>query len=204
MKAPWSERLGALKPWQIDALGLLACALLAALWYAAGYGPLAEARAAREAMQQDIAGKKDESLHQGKVLKAHQSICAQLQAQARAGAVALESPEHLLERIKALTAAANSAALKLDEIKPSPALPGERFTSVPIHLSGSGPFRAMAAFLHGLRATFPDTGVVGFELRGEPEMSEKPVRFSFDLVWYAAPAAGEPKGAPKAEGDSKK
>jgi Tfp pilus assembly protein PilO len=193
-----NERLARLPHWQIDAVGLGVCILLGALWYEVGFTPLASARAERAALTQDLEAKREDAGHFQKLIQAHESAQTKLREQIRAGAVTLQKPDHLLQRLQELSAAAHDAGLDVGEIKPGDPAPEARFTTVPIHLSGTGRYKAFALFLHGLRSKFPDTALLSLELRGEPEMSEKPARFGFDLVWFAAPTAPAAKAAPPA------
>ena len=61
---------------------------------------------------------------------------------------------------------------------------------MPIVLSGQGSYSDSAAFLHRLHQSLPDTGVVAFELSGQPGRGKK-TQFRFNLVWYAAPTLAE-------------
>ncbi len=190
------DKLITLRSWQISAMGMCACAGLAVLWYVAGYSPLAEARAAHQAMEQDLATKRDDLAHINQLQVAHKKSLERMEAEAR-GRVSLQPQEKLLDRLSELSRSAAKMGLTLDETKPGAPSPRERFTVVPIHLSGKGAFPGIAAFLHDLRSTCPDTGVVAFNLRGEPEQTDKPAMFVLDLAWYAAkPAAPVKPPAP--------
>ena len=184
-----SHRLAKLEPWQINAMGLLATVALAGLWYAAGYSPLSEARAARDGVRLDLQEKREALDHLNKVRLAYEQSLERIRDEAKRGSLELRPVGQLLDRISALSKAAAMAGMTLDEIKPGTPIPRERFTVLPIHLAGTGTFPGCASFLHGLRADFPDTGVVGMDLRGEPEQTDKPARFVLDLAWYASRAA---------------
>lgn len=198
------DRLVKMDSWQINAIGLVACAALGALWYAAGFTPLSEARAAREAQQRGLDVKREDAAHLVRMEQAHQLSLERIKADANKGAVTLEPVEQLLTRIGVFSRAAAEAGLTLDEIKPGAPIARERFTVLPIHLSGTGTFPGCAGFLHGLRSRFPDTGVIGLELHGEPEQSEKPARFVLELAWYAAGPAAATKPSVQTEPAARK
>lgn len=180
------SRIEKLAEWQVDALGVAVCAAVVAVWYFAGYTPLAEARAERVATKELAAAKGEELEHLERMGRGHQESLKRTKAVRESMAVKLESPEQLLSRVSMLSRAAADSGLVLDEIKPGTVTLHERFSTVPIRMSGTGTYAAGAEFLHGLRGAFPDIGMVGMDLRGEPEQVEKPSKFVFSLVWYAA------------------
>ncbi len=193
-------RLSALASWQINALGALACAALLALWYFAGFTPLAQANAAREAQEADLAAKRATAAHLVEMREAHKKSLKRIQEDTQARSIAFKPLEQSLDRINELSKAASAVGLTLDEVKPGQPAARARCSVLPIHLSGSGSYPGIVSLLHDLRSRFPDTGVKGFELKGGPQNPEKPARFTLDLVWYAAklstpPAQTEP--APK-------
>lgn len=181
-----SSRIEKLAEWQLDALGVAACAAVAAVWYFAGFVPLAESRAESRAAAEQASAKTEELDHLQKMGRGHQDSLKRTKAARESMAVKLESPEQLLNRVSLLSKAAAEAGLVLDEIKPGTVTLHERFSTVPIRMSGTGGYAAAAGFLHGLRSEFPDLGVVGMDLRGEPEQMDKPPKLVFNLVWFAA------------------
>ena len=55
-------------------------------------------------------------------------------------------------------------------------------------LSGiSGYYRDRAA-MERMNEQMPDTGIVAFDLSGNPGRRGQPARFELDLIWYAAPS----------------
>jgi Tfp pilus assembly protein PilO len=181
-----ASRIGKLAEWQLDALGAALCTAVAAAWYFAGYAPLAEAKAQRVAVAEEARAKTEELEHLWKMGRGHRESLTRTRLARESMAVRLDSPEQLLQRVSSLSKAAAETGLVLDEIKPGTLTLHERFSTVPIRMSGIGGYTAAAEFLHGLRGAFPDLGVVGMDLRGEPEQVDKPPRFVFSLVWYAA------------------
>jgi hypothetical protein len=91
------------------------------------------------------------------------------------------------QRLALITELASEQKLKLNEIQPGKAVHGNHYDTVPILITGSGNYRTVAAFLHRLHTTFPDTGVSAFSLSGSPATPDAAATFRFSLAWYAAP-----------------
>lgn len=214
MSAPLSPRFREAPLWQVDAAGLGACAILALVWYFAGLQPISEARASRDTLEAQLAEREDAvtSLYQDR--SGRQTEINELEAQLDRAAVQMKPAEHVNTRVQELNrlaagfpdgdGGAPDLRLRVDEIQPGAPKVLSRYTTVPIRLAGRGSYAACTRFLHDLKRQFPDTGIVGFELRSEPDSPDKPPYFSFNLLWYAAPAAppapaaraGEKPGAP--------
>lgn len=175
--------------WQIDALGLLTCAVVGALWYSVGFHPLTEAKAARVAREAELPAREEAAFQAEKVRAAADRTLQQVRAQTEAYAIRLSGLERLTEAVAGLNQLATAQGLTCDELKPGQPTIGERFATVPITLVGTAAALDCTKFLHAVRTSHPDVGVVGFDLRGEPENPERPIRFTFNLVWYAAPPA---------------
>jgi hypothetical protein len=175
--------------WQIDALGVGVCALLALIWYGAGLQPLSQARAARQAMLDEAGEREQKASHVEDVRRLTEKSLSQIRTELQSVRVRLVQADQSTSRTRAVTALAANFRLTIDEIKPGAPVAASRFTTIPILVSGSGNASDCAHFLHELRAQFPDLGVTAFELRAEPENPDRPARFTFNFVWYAeAPA----------------
>jgi hypothetical protein len=79
------------------------------------------------------------------------------------------------------------AGLVVDEVRPSSPVPQERFTTVPIRLTGTGRYSAVTGLLGRLRSDYHDTGITGFTLRAPPERTGEDLKVELNLVWYAGP-----------------
>jgi Tfp pilus assembly protein PilO len=189
------DRARKLKEWQLDAIGAGVCAALAGAWYLVGYSPLAEARAQRESLQASVDEQRETASHLVKVQRGYEHSRQEIGEKIEKLNVHLGPADELLQRMSQLTASAKKAGLTLDETKPGVASPHERFITVPIHMTGTGSYVQCTQFLHDLREHFRDTGVVGMAMQGEPAQSEKPARFTLELVWYAAKVAPPSKTA---------
>ena len=179
--------------WQIDALGVAVVCVLSGLWYFAGLRPLTEARAARRGLEAELAVQKDMAEKKSDILARQDQSLAKARQQNAASAIQLKQPEQVNQHVSELTGAAEASGLRIDEIKPSQAVPVARFTMVPIRLKGAGGYHAVTTFLRRLRGDFHDTGVTGFKLSKIESSENGDLQFALDLVWYAAPSVAPAK-----------
>lgn len=118
---------------------------------------------------------------------------SRIRRQLAASEVRLQSSRHLNARIAHIVESAAEGDIDIHETRPGNVRDHQRYMTVPIVLAGRGSYSSCAAFLHELHETLPDTGVMEFELIGNPADRETPATFRFNLVWYAGPAsAGMP------------
>jgi Tfp pilus assembly protein PilO len=192
MRSPF-ERVARLSSWQVHAIGLAICLTFGGVWYAAGLTPLSQARAAREAQQQELTVKREALDHLARVQAGWKLSLDR--AHAETTPIPLRPTEAILDQVAALSRAAASVGLTLDEVKPGQPATKERFTTLPVRMSGTGAFPGIVSFFHEVRRSFPDTGIVGFDLHSEPEHPDKPAVFTIDLLWYAAKLPAAPAQA---------
>jgi Tfp pilus assembly protein PilO len=122
-----------------------------------------------------------------------QGELSRIEDQLAASEVHLQSSRHLNARIAHIVESAAEGDIDIHETRPGSVQDHQRYLTVPIVLAGRGSYSNCAAFLHQLHETLPDTGVMEFELTGNPADRETPAIFRFNLVWYAGPAsAGVP------------
>lgn len=116
-----------------------------------------------------------------------------IELQLTSSEIQLQSSKHLNARIAHIIDHADKGDLDVYETRPGTVRDHPRYRTVPILLAGRGTYPNCAAFLHRLRESLPDTGVVEFELTGRPANPLEPASFRFNLVWYAGPdSAGVP------------
>lgn len=193
MKLPLPTRPAALRVdpalLRIDAIGCAVCAALAGLWYFAGVHPLSEARAARESARTLLCDRDAQIAELYASRSAFQKSLRDMQERLNTGQVQLQPPEQVNTRIDQLTQLAAACNLRVDQIKPESPTVLAKYTTIQIRLEGAGSWADAARFLHRLKEKHPDNGITGFELRGEPEASDKVPHFAFSLIWYAQPPA---------------
>lgn len=190
MKIPMANSIARLPLWQVDAMAAAVICLGAGVWYFAGLSPLVEARATRQNLETELAGEKDALQKQSALIKRREQMLEEAKAQILASRVQLLPPDQINQQVAKLTEMASGIGLSIDEIKPLGPAPQERFTTVPIKVSGVGSYEAVTKFMERLRSDFHDTGVSGFALGGSPEKPDEILKFELNLVWYAAPLQG--------------
>jgi Tfp pilus assembly protein PilO len=157
-------------------------------FYFVGVAPLARARGAHEAGRVGLAGAVAKTEQARSALRDLERRVGEARRALADAPMRLESTARMNGRVAELNALASSRGLEIDEVRPGGPVAGPWFTQVPVRMTGSGPYASCLLFLHALARQFPDTGVAGIELRGDPTTDDTPAVFTFDLVWYAAPA----------------
>ncbi len=180
-----------LRCWHIDALGLLACALLTGVAYVAVVSPVLQKHSERSALRAQLAEKRDRTISLSQMERQLDGQVAQLREDLALSEVRLQPPQYLNTRMALIVELASATGIVINETRAGEVRPGERYQTVPIFISGSGSYSKSAAFIHVLRNRLPDTGVVGFELSGNPGRPGATGAFRFELIWYAAPASAD-------------
>lgn len=115
----------------------------------------------------------------------------------RATRVEVEPVARLNSRISRLTESASKRKLALDRIAPEAPQKAAKATLVPIRIEGRGAFLSSRDWIADLRTEFPDVAIAGFQIARDNANRSDSASFSFDLVWYAAPAAQPSQTAQK-------
>ena len=183
--------------WRVCGLGVLACAALSAGSYLLGVRPALGRQAERVAAEQDL---KD---HLAQAERAAADLVAVRRRLVVAGEelaalpLRLEPASGVNRRLNELAQVAAAAGVTLNEVQPQPAVDGPHYQTVPIRVAGTGSYPACAAFLHALRARFPDTSVRAFEaVNPAAARTGNVATFRVELAWHteaAAPAAAPPR-----------
>lgn len=190
MNARIPSQVTRLPLWQIDVAGTALVCLFAAVWYLAGLRPLAQAQAARTAMESELAAQEAIAQDKVKLAATQEREIQRAQGEIAASALQVQRVDQINSHVSELEEAAATSGLRVDEIKPSQATALLRFTTVPIRMSGVGDYGAVTLFFRTLRIKFRDTGVTGFRLQLSPAAGGEQateLRFELDLVWYAEP-----------------
>ncbi|MHC4219419.1 MAG: type 4a pilus biogenesis protein PilO [Planctomycetota bacterium] len=182
------DRSGKYGSWHIDAAGLVACAVLTLLIVLFAIRPVVRHHAQRAARRSQLV----EQRRRAEDLEAsHRTLEGQRQRltdEVAASRVQLEPTEFLNARLALIVELASASGIDIHETRPGKFREYPRYRAVPIRLAGKGTYPDCAAFFHRLHESLPDTGVVAFELSGNPGQSSPIASFRFDLLWYAAPA----------------
>ena len=180
-----------LRCWHIDALGLLTCALLTGIAYVAVVSPVLQKHSERSALRAQLAEKRDRTISLSQMERQLGGQVAAPKKELALSAVRLEPPQYLNTRMALIVELASAAGIVINQTRAGEVRPGERYQTVPIFISGSGSYSKSAAFIHLLRDRLPDTGVVSFQLSGNPGKPESTGAFRFELIWYAAPTRAD-------------
>ncbi|MCC6661163.1 MAG: type 4a pilus biogenesis protein PilO [Phycisphaerales bacterium] len=174
---------------QVDALGAAALAAMTAAVYVFGARPLLSARAEASRQAATVAAREQEASDMSRRLAGTSARLQRVTQELTDGTLTLEGIEQTNKRVAELTRRATGDRLEINEIKPGAPQSDARFIRVPIRITGSGTFLSCALFMHHLRENFRDTGLAAFDLTGDASSSTDSIRFTFDLIWYTAPAA---------------
>ena len=180
-----------LRCWHIDAIGLLACALLTGVAYVAVVSPVLQKHSERSELRTQLAEKRDRITSLSLMERQLARQVAQLGEDLALSEVRLEPPQYLNTRMALIVELASATGIVINQTRAGEVRPGERYQTVPIFISGSGSYSKSAAFIHLLRDRLPDTGVVSFQLSGNPGKPESTGAFRFELIWYAAPTRAD-------------
>lgn len=122
---------------------------------------------------------------------------ATMQAQIAASPLQVQTPDALNQRLADLATLCNACKLNVDGIRPGAHLQANRFTVVPIEISGRGSYCDCGTFIHLLHERLPDMSLCRFKLSGNPQDPAATGDFDLRLYWLASLPAG-PATAPVA------
>ena len=172
---------------KIDGIGLGAAVLLTAVAYVAGVQPALDRQAELQARSEERDAKRaaaqEAELALGQVRK---QVAAAEQAVAE-HPLRLQPVDALNARLADLTAAAGRHGLMIEQVEPGRPTASQHYVTVPIRIAGRSSYGGSARFLHELRAAMPDVAVAAIDLQGEPRSASGEAKFTFALLWHAAP-----------------
>jgi len=188
--------------WRLDAVGAAVCVGVALIMYLGAARPMIARHEAAAARQADLNADRSRlrklegevAALRGKLESVRQTLAS--------SPVRLEPASAINRRLADISSLASDNGLKVNGIEPGPAETGAYYTTVPIHLSGAGSYRACTIFLNKLRKKMPDTGVSSLELTGGAGKDGAGIppanhyggvpsagMFRFALLWQAAPGS---------------
>ncbi|MFN0011774.1 MAG: GspMb/PilO family protein [Phycisphaerales bacterium] len=188
------------RPATVHAAGAALCAALTLAGGFAAFGPLWAHRA--QAREQAAAGlsARDRADSARAQLDSLRKRAAELTLQLASNRVMLRPVSALNEHLGALATLAAQRSITLDQIAPGKVQTGPKFSTVPLHVTGSGTYPAVASLLEQLHTTEPTTAVVAFtihasqspETTGPRGQRTADASFTLDLLWHALPHATDP------------
>ena len=183
-------------PWRIYLGGAVVCAFLSAAAYGVGVRPAARRHDEQVARQAELRAAKHKANNLAGQLNTARADLARVNDTIARSSLRLEPVTQVNQRLARLTALADGikpVKLTIDEMRPSTVAEGPDYKTVPIYIAGNGTYSACAAFLHGLRESFPDMAVVSFDTinntpstDGPPSPEPPSATFQFTLACNAA------------------
>lgn len=174
--------------WHIDAVGAAICAALTVLGFLLVVQPALQARMDQTSLRSEVEELQRQILELDGAKQLLGEELSRLEKQLAADRLKLQRTDYLNTRMALIIESASNSGIVIDKTRSGAAREAPLFQTVPIFLSGTGTYPGCAVFLRELHERLPDTGVVSFELTGDPGRPGAPARFRFSLVWYAAPA----------------
>ncbi len=169
----------------------------------AGVRPLLAHRAAAQELSAAMTDARNRSDAARAQLGTVRERAASLKRELAENAVSLRPASALNEQLGTVTALAQRVGLRVQQVSPGKATVGTRSTTVPVRVTGSGTYPAVASFLAALHEGEATTAVAGVSIRSEGgaqgplntvDGSSPGAAFTLDLVWYALPAKADPAG----------
>jgi Tfp pilus assembly protein PilO len=177
-------------PWRIYLGGAVVCGLLSAGAYAVGIHPATLRHAEQVAKEAELRFAKQKANNLAGQLNTARAELVRINDAIANVPLRLEPAAQVNDRLARLTDLADNikpVKLVIDEMRPGAAAEGRDFKTVPIYIAGSGTYPACAAFLHGLRESFPDMAVLSFDTTNNSATPDSPAAtFQLELAWHAA------------------
>lgn len=171
--------------WQIYTLGALLCVAFTVALFQGVISPTIQRTQRQAALQRDLHARLDKIAMLSGELNSCRRQSAELKQSLSRDGVKLQSMVLVNDRLAKLTALAISDGLALDEVRAGSAADAPTLETLPIQLSGAGPYPNCVRFLHQLHETFPDTLVKSLDTTSAPSATRGTnAAFRFELVWY--------------------
>ena len=175
------------KAWQAYAAGAAVCAGLTLGAWVAVVRPLARHRDEYRARRAELASHRERADALASALGEWNRRLAEARQALERAPLRLEPESRINERLDRVTSLAVDGGLLIDEMQPGEPETARHYRVVPVKIVGKGSYPAVAAFLHRLRAQFPDTGTRSFEaVHSGPEPESSALTFHLELVWFTA------------------
>jgi len=179
----------------IDAIGAGVCLALTLGLYLAGIVPLMASHEEYAADEQALATEQDHARNLEASLRKVQTHLRAARRRAAENSVHLRPPAAAPLHVAQISRLATDAGLQIDDIQTGAPTPGPYATAVPVHLAGTGTFRACTRFLRRMRRALPDTCVLSIALNGKQNDTSGAATLTMDLTWYATLPGSRRPGA---------
>jgi len=176
----------------IDISGAALCLVATGMFYVIALGPILDELKQAAASRAELDAQRAASQSLTRTLARDQAAYRAAQHELAQSPLQLAPVTDINKRLLDVTALARDCGLKLDIVLPGTATTGQRYETVPIHLSGTGNYGTCVDLLHKLRQKFPDTTVASLDLSADPADTKAAARFTIDLLWHAASTTASP------------
>ncbi len=178
----------------IDLIGAAVCLLLTLGFYLVGIAPLLAAQDECADKEQACAREQEHARRLEASLETLRAELDQARRRARESTVHLRPPATAPLHVAHISRLAAESGLQVDDMRTGDPNPGSFATTVPVHLSGSGTYTACTLFLRRLRQTLPETCVLAFSLKGQPNDTTGAATVTMALAWHATLPASRAAG----------
>lgn len=181
------------KTWRIDGAGVAVCLLAAVTLYITIVHPSRLRHRDHAAQQMKLESRRQAArklADQDGLLKAQ---LQELNQALRDTPLKIREARFINNRLADVAQLAGACDLKIDQMQPGRRMVGSHYETIPIYLNGAGTYPTFARLLHELHEQngFADTGIVSFDLSGDPASDSEDASFKLELAWHTAPGAPE-------------
>lgn len=171
----------------IDSAGVASCALVVAVLVFGAILPLLHHRGDSEARRNDLARQRQHVASAKASVVSMQAQVAKARAALERNPIRLEDARQINKRLARINELAAARGLQVRGVDPGAVNRGVRYQTIEMKLAGEGGYRGCVEFLRDMHDQFPDTAVTAFRLSGNPQETDQPATFGFELRWYASP-----------------
>jgi Tfp pilus assembly protein PilO len=179
----------------IDAAGVGVCLLLTVGLYLAGFCPLVAAHEDYADAKEACAREQKHARNLEATLQDLRTELGTIRKRADENVVHLRPPSTAPLHVAHISRLAAGAGLQVDDMRTGDPAAGPYATTVPVHLAGTGTYSACTRFLQRLREALPETCVLAFALKGQPNDTAGTAALTMDLTWHATLPASQQTGA---------
>jgi Tfp pilus assembly protein PilO len=175
--------------WRIDAVGIIALALVTVLCYAALIRPSISNQLAYEQLKPQATERTQQVQDARSSLTSLQAELDRTRVELQDLPLRLESSTRVNSRLAGIAELAAEMGLEVHQLLPDSVSAGQRYDVVPIVLTGSGDYARVTRFMRRVNDDFADVAVVGFALTSVNPTAQS-ASFDIGLAWYTLPAIG--------------
>lgn len=171
----------------IDLVGVVLCITLAAVLYLLVIRPLKDMRASQEDAREKLVLHREKAMALEAAVRQLKVALEETQGDMAQSHANLRPMAQMNQRMAELTHLVGDCQLGVDNIQIGKVSYGPQYGTVPVDITGRGPYTQCVVFLQKLRQDFGDFTLSGMEISGTPASTDDVDRFRFKLVWFSAP-----------------